>query len=237
MTRTGQQEFWLEASRGGFAGVWDKATAIPSFGRLSAFSYSEYLRICGLPFDCDNLLLEDLSGSKSHRNGLAKVCGRDDLDWHDSNPAGFDGRYSPEQMEWLTEEGASLLQEAKGRAVGTDYENDVSYFTLESALCTYKSWHRVNRRYPNVYNDLLHSRIRKTEELWPDIDFGIFWEARERYLPKGLRLESNPVDPGCVPIKQNHYRLTGQVIMMDEYDAVFRNDFNDAIRKAQGETL
>lgn len=235
MTMRGQQEFWLEAAQGGFAGVWEKATKVPSFGRLSAFSYSEYLRICGLPFDCDNLLLDDLSGSKSHRNGLAKVCGRDDLDWHDSNPAGFDGCYSPEQMQWLMDEGALLLEEAKHRAAGSDYENDVSYFTLESALCTYKSWHRVNRRYPNVYNDLLHARIRKTEELWPDVDFGVFWEARQRFLPEHLRLEDNPADPGCVPTKQNHYRLTGQVIMMDEYDAVFRNDFNDAIRKAQGD--
>lgn len=32
-------------------------------------------------------------------------------------------------------------------------------FTLESALCTYKSWHRPNRRYVNVYSDMLHGRI------------------------------------------------------------------------------
>jgi hypothetical protein len=35
-----------------------------------------------------------MKGSQSHRNGLAKVLGRDDLDWHDSNPTGFDGKYT-----------------------------------------------------------------------------------------------------------------------------------------------
>lgn len=232
-TRAGQELYWRTAARSGFRGVWAAATAIPSFGRLSAFSYAEYLRIAGMPFDCDDLLLEDMSGSKSHRNGLAKVCGRDDLDWHDSNPYKFEGNYSDAQMSWLKQEGELLLQEARARSIGQPYEKDVSYFTLESALCTYKSWHRLNRRYPNVYNDMLYGRIKKCEALWPEEDFGVFWQARRELLPEQLRLEDNPHDPGCVPVKQNHYRKTGQVIMMDEYDPTFVNDFNDWVRRGE----
>jgi hypothetical protein len=203
-----------------------------SFGRLSAFSYLEYLRVMRVPLDCDQLFLEDLHGSKSHRNGLALVLGRDDLDWHDSNPD-FKGEYTPQTLEWLKEEGAALLGEAKQRAVGKPWAYDVSYFTLESALCTYKSWHRPNRRYPNVYADMFHDRIKKAESHWPGRTFGEFWDARRKYLPKHLRLEENPADVGAKPLKQNHYRLTGQVVMMSEDWPCFKNDYNDKVNAAQ----
>lgn len=213
-----------------FRSVWDAvSTRFFTFGRLSTFSYLEYLRIMGLPLDCDDLFLGDRAGSKSHRNGICKVIGRDDLDWHESNP-GFSGHYSPEVIEWLTGECAALLADAKARMPG---ERSVSYFTLESTLCCYKSWHRPNRRYPNVYNDMFHDRIRVAEAAWRE-RFEVFREARAEKLPAHLRLEDNPADCGLKPRKQNHYRQTGQVIMMDEEWECFRNDFNDEVRRAQG---
>ena len=223
-----QDEVWQTAAGGGFAGVWQTATRIPSFGRLSAFSYCEYLRICGVRFDCNTLLLDDVQGSKSHRNGLCKVLGLDEYDWHASNPT-CDGHYPAALIRRLEVAGEALLAEAKQRAAGSPYENEVSYFTMESALCTYKSWHRVNRRYPNVYNDMFYDRLRKAQASWPDENLTEFWNARRRVLPDYLRLEDMPYDPGCVPVKQNHYRLTGQVIMMNRDYPEFRNDFNDAV--------
>ena len=204
-----QRALWHGAAEGGFAGVWEVATAIPTFGRLSAFSFSEYLAIMGVPVRCDTLMLGDVAGSRSHRNGLAIVLGRDDLDWHDSNPA-FSGRYSGEMIEWLTAEAEELLNEA----AETIPHEDVGYFTLESALCTYKSWHRPNRRYPNVYNDLLYDRLRKAQARHPDENLDVLWEARAAWLPPNLRLEDSPHDPGCVPLKQNWYRETGRPPMM-----------------------
>lgn len=198
------------------------------FGRLSTYSYMEYLRIMGLPLDCDQLFLEDLSGSKSHRNGIAKVCGRDDLDWHESNPT-FRGKYDPEVMGWLIQEGRMLYVEARVRALGKPWRRDVSYFTLESALCTFKSWFRPNRRYPNVYTDMLYGRIKVAEDAWPDEDLTIFWEAREKCLPKNLLLEANPRDVGLHSDKQNHFWKTGEVVMMDEDWECFRNGYNDAV--------
>jgi hypothetical protein len=32
--------------------------------------------------------------------------------------------------------------------------------------CTYKSWHRPNRRYPGVYLDMFHDRIKNAETTW-----------------------------------------------------------------------
>lgn len=196
------------------------------FGRLSSFSYMEYLRICGLPLDCHRLFLHDLQGSKSHRNGICRVIGRDDLDWHAKLNPRFQGNYAEGMIDWLADEGAAILQQAKQRGKGTNYERDISYFTMESALCTFKSWHRRGRRYPNVYNDMFHGRIKTAERKWRDTDFSLFWQARLERLPAHLRLESNPADVGCKPIKQNHYYDTGEPVMMDLDWDCFSNSYN-----------
>lgn len=197
------------------------------FGRLASFSYLEYLRIAGLNIDCSNLFLDDISGSKSHRNGLCKVLGRDDLDWYDALNPNFGG-YSTDVIDWLKVEGELLLDDAKKRYSGQTFYNDISYFTLESTLCCYKSWHRPNRRYPNVYNDMFFERICYAERMWKgQKDFSVFWDMRKEHLPSNLRLEDNKKDPGLDKIKQNHYLKTGQVIMMDGEYSEFVNDFND----------
>jgi hypothetical protein len=238
-----QADFWADVIGGArdeyeaFRCVWQKVfNEFATFGRLSTFSYLEYLRIMGLELDCDQLFLDDMSGSKSHRNGLAKVLGRDDLDWNKEGT--FQGDYGPGQFEWLAREGALLLSEAKVRLAGRPFERDVSYFGLESALCTFKGWFRENRRYPNVYNDMLCNRVREMERAWGrEEDFSVFWEARRACLPAHLRLEDNPADVGLRPEKQNHFRLTGQVVMMDRDWECFRNDYNDRVAQLQGEDL
>jgi hypothetical protein len=53
---------------------------------------------------------------------------------------------------------------------------------------------------------------------------------RKEFLPVHLRLEDNPTDPGLSKEKQNHYRNTGQVIMMNEEWDCFDNDFNNNIK-------
>lgn len=199
----------------------------PSFGRLGAFSYLEYLKIMGVKVDCSSLFLRDITGSRSHRNGLAIVLGRDDWDFKKERPF-----YTEDDMDFLEMEGTMLLEEALMRAKGQPWEEDVSFFTLESALCTYKSWHRPNRRYPNVYNDMFHDRIKQAERLWPDRDFGVFWEARKNTLPRHLLREFNPNDPGLVPEKQNHYLETGEVVMMSRDWPCFDNPFDRKIWNA-----
>lgn len=225
-----QQEFW--ETLGDFKICWDTVlNKFYAFGRLSTFSFLEYQRIIGLNIDCDSLFLKDMSGSKSHRNGLCIVLGRDDLDWHDKLNPDFSG-YTKQDIEWLEKEGEILLNEAKERFKNRDFIRDVSYFTLESTLCCYKSWHRKNRRYPNVYMDMFYDRIKKMEKNWgEEKNFNLFWDARKKYLPEYLRLEDNPSDPGSKPEKQNHYLLTGQVIMMDKDWDCFENDFNKNIER------
>jgi len=224
-----------------FQNVWDYVfNNFFMYGRLSTFSYLEYLKIMGLSIDCDSLFIYDKSGSASHRAGLCYVLGRDEFDVHKNNvnmhPEVSNG-HTKEIMDWLFVEGELLLKEAKERFRGEEFFHDVNYFTLESTLCCYKSWHRVNRRYPNVYNDMFHDRIRKAETRdWSKIDgsdikFDIFWEARKEMLPENIRVEDNPKDPGLVKVKQNWYRLTGEVPVLEHFDPVFKSSFSDRWRQ------
>ena len=200
-----------------------------TFGRLSSFSYAEYLQIIGYDIECSTLFLNDMSGSKSHRNGLAKVLGRDDRDWHDSTQ--FKGEYPPGEITWLVKEAELLLAEARRRCAKNKKidQRSVGYFTLESAFCTYKSWHRKNRRYGNVYNDMFFERILAAEEKFTKDETALFWDCREDCTPKHLLLECCPNDPGLVSEKQNHYRNTGEVIMMSKHWPEFDNQFDQRV--------
>lgn len=233
--RRTQEEFWNAVAWDGWPTVWETGRSIETFGRLSAFSYLEYVRIMNGDFDCEDLFLEDMAGSRSHRNGLCIVTGLDHMDWHKSNPD-FDGHYDRSVLSYLEAEGASLLAEAKKRAEGQPWEYDVSYFTLESTLCTYKGWHRPNRRYPGVYNDMLYDRIIASAAAWPDdpktqtFICNTFWQARVESLPAVLRLEDNPCDPGLNPIKQNHYRETGEVIVLGHEYPKYWSSFDEQVK-------
>lgn len=234
VTGLSQKKYFAKFDRGDqeemFSSVWKALrNDFYSFGRLSSFSYSEYLRIVGLKMDCPTLFLDDMSGSKSHRNGLAKVLGRDDLDWH--KDCGFEGQYAQGEIDWLEIEAQDLLLDARSRARKSKKvpKQDVGYFTLESALCTYKSWHRKNRRYPNVYMDMMFERIMKAKQNWNSEETEQFWDCREDCLPDHLRLECCPNDPGLCPDKQNYYRETGNPIMMSKRWPEFDNPFDRRI--------
>jgi hypothetical protein len=204
---------WTDTALHGWGALWEKMTSLKTFGRLSSWSGLEFYRLAGVRTEATDLMLEDRDGSRSHRNGLAIVSGQDHLDWHASNPR-FNGRYDDPTLQRLATAGAHLLNEASEYAPFDIPQKDIGYLTLESALCTYKSWHRPNRRYPNVYNDMFHDRIKRAEQNWPEVDFDWWWKLRQRKLPKALRLEDNPDDPGVSSEKQNWYRTTGEIPML-----------------------
>jgi hypothetical protein len=213
---------WKQAGAIGWQGTWKYANSQPYMGRLSAWSMMEYARILLGPDivpDMGSWLLEDKSGSRSHRNGIAVVMGHDATYWDADVP---DMLGIVEDLRHFADE---LLDEAGYRNQG---HPDVGRLTMESALCTYKSWHKPNRRYPNVYADMAYLRLKKAEARFGK-RFDILWEARERDLPTHLRLETSPLDPGLVAAKQNHYLETGEVPMMRELYSDMQNTFNDNV--------
>jgi amino acid-DNA transferase-like protein len=212
---------------------WDAAYALPTMGRLSTWSYLEYLRILLGPSvvpDADTLMLEDIQGSRSHRNGLALLMGADEwiVDKQLGHPSVTDDIYKdPVRMNLLGRWAAELFAEVRRRCgAGADL------LSLESALCTYKSWHKPNRRYPGVYNDMLYNRIITAENRWGR-RFGILWQARSAALPPHLRLEDRPCDPGLSPVKQNWYLSHGQVIALGHDWPDMRDDFETMVRKQE----
>lgn len=210
-------EAWRENS-GDPDTAWKYAMEHPFMGRISAWSNLEFARIL-LPFipDLNSWYLKE-SSSRSHRNALCLLDGYDDA-W------GWDNEQAEMPMilgimDELSDLGDDLLREAQGRNgeyidVGADYEQfrehpDVARLTMESALCTFKSWHKPNRRYPNVYADMMYQRIKKAEARMGR-DLQVLWDIRRETLPAPLRLEDNPYDPGLSPVKQNWYRETGEI--------------------------
>ena len=193
-------EWWGQKSSYGWEYLWKFATGMPYMGRLSAWSMIEYARIL-LPkekiIDAPTLLLKDRDGSKSHRNGLCLLMGMNATRW---------GWEEAEPYVTMAEIlGEDLLREARARFPD---QPDVSRLTLESALCTYKSWHKPNRRYPGVYADMALNRLRWAEERW-GTRFECLWRSRRETLPVQLRAEDNPADPGLSLLKQNLYLETG----------------------------
>jgi len=208
---------------------WERAFALPTMGRLSTWSYLEYLRIllgASVVPDADTLMLEDIPGSRSHRNGLCLVMGAEEwiVDKQLGHPSVTDEIYKdPVRMELIGRWGHQLLADLQLRWPGADR------LSLESVLCTYKSWHKPNRRYPGVYNDMLYNRLVTAENRWGR-RFGVIWDARRVALPERLRLEDQPYDPGLSPVKQNWYLQHGEVINMTEDWECFRNGFEKAVQ-------
>lgn len=194
---------WLSASERGWEAAWAYSLGQPHMGRLSAWSQLEYARILlgeAVP-DIGSWMLGDKAGSNSHRNALGLLAGHEATYWEpgDADLLGL--------VPGLGRLADKLLAEARER---NPEQPHVGRLTMESALCTWKSWHKPNRRYPGCYADMAYYRLRKAEARFGP-RFQLLWDVRKCELPEYLRLEDNLLDPGLGPVKQNHYLLTGQV--------------------------
>jgi hypothetical protein len=171
-----------------FSYLWGIVTGrFHSFGRLTAFSYLEYVKIMGFGTDCTDLLFADKSGSKSHRNGALLLNGLDHLVHDKRMPNGFDGNYDNfERMcEWLSDDAKTKLGVFK--TLNPDIPN-VGYFTWESNLCTFKN-HFFGRRYPGVYADMAQERVEWADARGLGQHTNLFKEMRAGLLPDWLRCE------------------------------------------------
>ena len=179
----GSQEALLT---GTFSELWDRVTkGFHSFGRLASFSYLEYVRIMGAGAGCDNLFLDDKSGSKSHRNGLLFLTGHDDLVWDKRQVDSHSGDYEnfkSKMVPWL---GSLADQYLRGCCIE---HPDLGYFTFESQCCAFKNGF-FKRRYPGVYADMALDRIKWYDDRGFSDLTKVFKEIREDKLPRWLREE------------------------------------------------
>lgn len=179
---------------GDYASLWRSLGRVTSFGRLGTFSYLEYVYIMGHGADCDNLLFQDKSGSRSHRNGMFFLLGLDELVWDKRMPNGHTGDYGKgfkPLCEQITKASQVWLARFKQQHPELEYAGN---FTFESQCCAFKNGF-FSRRYPGVYADLGWERIQWADEHGLERHTQIFKDIRAERLPDWLRIETetNPV--------------------------------------------
>lgn len=198
----GSQE---ELLSGTFSELWEHVTNdFHSFGRLAAFSYLEYVRIMGAGADCDRLFLEDKSGSKSHRNGMFFLIGRDDLVWDKRQPGSHDGNYDnfKPMCNWLENRAREYLATS-----GVTHEH-AGFFTFESQCCQFKNGF-FGRRAPGIYADMAWERIKWYEDRGFTELTKVFKQIREDHLPEWLRIECENGKHSINDGRTKQFMLTG----------------------------
>jgi hypothetical protein len=172
---------------GSFKELWERASGVPTLGRLSTFSYLEYVKISGYGADCDSLMFGDREGSRSHRNGMLMLRGLDSLVWDKRAQNGFDGEYEDFRGLCARLDGwaARLLEHFRAAHPNLI---DAGNFTLESALCAFKNSF-FGRRYLGCYADMAWERILWAEEHGWTAEARVFRDIRADRLPDWLRCE------------------------------------------------
>jgi hypothetical protein len=178
------------------------------FGRYSAWFFLQHLNhTADIPNVPSTLLLNDYSGSRSHRNGLLMALGMDDK---------YDEKLSIEEYQNLEAAGREIMEEVKIRF--PHLTSDVNPFTMETCLCSFKKVFREHHgRYLGYYNDRVAEEIRKVEaDEWNGIEWRVLWEAREETLDKRI-YESKFINKG----KFSDLVKTGNI---DRLDWMFSED-------------
>jgi len=172
-----------------------------SFGRLATFSYMEYLWILRLGPEIESLMFRH-PGSKSHRNGMLFLIGREDLAQDRRNPTAIAPK--GQDLDRKCHELELTASQHLARLRVEQPHRDIGPFTYESNLCTFKN-HFFGRRYPGVYADMAYERIEKAEAAGWNCD--LFRGMREE-LPDWLRVEKEP-KPWTLNRKAALFRDTG----------------------------
>jgi hypothetical protein len=158
-----------------FNNVWNEIkTKFHKFGRYSTWFYLQTLKqCCGLPIEPGSLMLEDYSGSRSHRNGLCMAVDK---------PEWYDVKLSSKELNYLDGSAKEILEEVQREFPDTDY------FDMETSLCSFKKLFRVKHgRYLSYYLDRQAEEIAQCEkDGWDGIDWQPMWDARVETLNNKL---------------------------------------------------
>ncbi len=144
------------------------------FGRYSTWFYMQQLKhTADIPMESTSLMLNDYSGSRSHRNGWLYALGEEDK---------VDTRLTDKEYTRLEDNARYLLLEMK-----TEYPHladQLDYFSMETCLCSFKKLFRTHHgRYLGYYLDRQAEEIMKVEQDgWSGIEWEVLWQARAETL-------------------------------------------------------
>ena len=178
------------------------------FGRYSAWFFLQHLNhTAGIPNVPSSLLLEDYSGSRSHRNGLLMALGMDDH---------YDKRMTISEYEYLESEARYILAEMKDRF--PHLTSEINSFTMETCLCSFKKiFRKRDGRYLGYYNDRVAEEIIRVEaDGWDGIEWEVLWQARKETLDPTLYNSKR-----ILKEKYPEFLNTGNI---DRFDWMFKED-------------
>jgi hypothetical protein len=162
-----------------FDNIWNAVNKhFHKFGRYTTWFYMQHLKhTAGIKINPTSLMLNDYSGSRSHRNGLCYALSK--KDW-------IDTKLSNKEYEYLEAQSSDILIESKSRY--PDLSSEFDNFTMETCLCSFKKIFReTSSRYLGYYLDRQSEEIQRvSSDNWNGIDWNVLWQARKETLDKRL---------------------------------------------------
>jgi hypothetical protein len=162
-----------------FDNLWGAIkNGLHKFGRYSTWFYLQHLHhTADISISPTSLMLDDYSGSRSHRNGLHLAIGQDDK---------YDSKLTRGEYEDLERCAQDILIEMKIRF--PELRDEINFFTMETCLCSFKKIFREHHgRYLGYYLDRQSEEIQKAEkDGWHGIDWNVLWQSRNETLEPSL---------------------------------------------------
>jgi hypothetical protein len=162
-----------------FDNLWDNLKGnLHKFGRYSTWFYLQHLRhTANIKCVPTSLMLDDYSGSRSHRNGLHLALGEDDK---------YDQPLTAGEYRSLEVRSRDILEETASRY--PELLDQIDFFTMETCLCSFKKIFREHHgRYLGYYLDRQSEEIEQAEkDGWTGIEWNVLWQARHETLDPRL---------------------------------------------------
>ena len=173
------EQMYHGAETDNFSNIWNSVKEnLYKFGRYSTWFYLQHLKhTSDIKIQPTSLMLNDYSGSKSHRNGLLYALGQDDK---------VNAKLTKSEYEYLEKEASSILEETKCRF--PELINDIDFFTMETCLCSFRKIFRNHHtRFLGYYLARQKEEIEQVElDGWFGIDWNVLWQARNETLDERL---------------------------------------------------
>ena len=192
-----------------FDNLWGSVKGeLHKFGRYSTWFYLQHLRhTAGIDMDPTSLMLDDYSGSRSHRNGLLLALGKDD---------DYDRKLGNKDYESLEGQATEILLEVRERY--PELASEADFFTMETCLCSFKKIFREHHgRYLGYYLDRQADEIKKVEQDgWHGIEWEVLWQSRNVTIDPRLNNKR-----GIDKELYSYFVKTGDIMRLDwMYDDV-----------------
>jgi hypothetical protein len=182
--REALETYYGDNERITFENLWNGIkNNLYKFGRYSTWFYLQHLRhTANVNIQPTSLMLDDFSGSRSHRNGLHYALGEVDR---------VDRKLTANEYSDLEFQASEIIVEMKDRF--PELKDQIDFFTMETCLCSFKKIFRAHHgRYLGYYLDRQSEEIEQAEgDGWAGIQWNVLWQARNETLELTLAQRQN----------------------------------------------